>query len=122
MITPTVVGAGTACPFSWDELTSVMPRSVALGPHEPPADIDWALAGVASPVKASRAAPAMDTSLRIQSSNKIRGCRALQRGDGLASTTNLGVSPRRRALNPTSRFPSSDRPTRTPTLDRGRGV
>src|SRR5215212_12000103 len=99
-----------------------MPRSLALGPHEPPADIDWALAGVASPVKASRAAPAMDARLRIHSSNKIRGCRALKRGDGLASTTNLGVSPRRRALNPP---PVSPRPTarRVPRDDdRERGV
>src|SRR5262245_10436032 len=101
---------------------SLRPYSPTFMPHEPPADADWALAGVARAVKARRAAPAMDASLRIQSSNKNRGRRALQRGDGLARPQRLGVSPRRRALHTP---PVSPRPTarRVPLNDdRGRGV
>jgi len=62
-------------------------------PHEPPADIDWALAGLARAVRARKAAPAMDASLRIQSSKKIRGCRAPLTRGWSSFDLNLGVSP-----------------------------
>jgi hypothetical protein len=55
----------------------------------------WALTGVAKAVTARRAAPAMDESLRIQSSRIFPVVAAYedQRGDGTEMDFDLGISP-----------------------------
>src|SRR6266540_2300008 len=98
-----------------------MPYEPTLGPHDPPAIICWALAGVANAVAAKRAAKARDESFRIHASVNVFITRVAAHHEGMVSPGPRPGSPLKTCPLRTSRFPSSDRPTRPPSSSAGRG-